>query len=400
MAADRWWRPWVTALRTRWAILGAIIFVVVNYLLYSIEHPWWTEGFTGIYPGTFTPILLAIAFFILLFATIGRRGRSFGVGFVTAFAVLTVTSMGSCTRHWADPADYLRVYSKQGLNRTARRAELSEKDKRWVDSVRSAGVDPRWGAKRLLLVRSCMESFSRRDSTKRLLPPDSASVANQRGGCSDLDAYMGRQRSGWHWRYTPPSGENGFLLEGYPDPVLGLDGPLFELDTLGLVIQRERPGAPPMLAASPIAAMRQLRECVEFMLALPPPPGAKSSAPMTVYDMRTNKGAPPQCTELRDPPQQGVGAGDLNAVILFLPQDHLPKDAAMIYSLLYVPRDDGGREFDVHARPVSFPGGAVRSYLFTHSGQLHVTAENRAATVSDPAPEACELDLAVACPPR
>ena len=362
--------------------------------MWLVDNPILHEGALRVSPGVWTPILLVIAFVLLLLAAIGWRGWSFGVGFVAALAILTVGSVGSCTGHWADPLHYLLVYQRDVEATTRNRARTTAADQKWRDSLRTAGMWRAWGARRTLLITSCIATYRRRDGARRL-PPDSATITNQGTGCRDWDAFEGR-RSGWSWRYVPSrTGDSGFVLESYPDPPIGLDGPLYLIDESGLLVERERTGAPAMLVTSPVAVMHALRVCIRQALALPRPRGSARGTSLTLEAIRNLPGSP--CPSLGVVAFGGVGAGDSNAAVIRLPQGALLNDQVTAYTLLYVPKDRTGRAFDVLARPQYFPGSGVRSYLLTEAGQLHVTAQERAATPADPAPEPCEVDLKAPC---
>jgi hypothetical protein len=327
-------------------------------------------------------------------AAIGRRGQSFGVGFVAALTMVTVASMGSCTGHWADPFRYLQRYRSEVGSTIRDRARTTTADQKWRDSLRTAGMWRSWGATRTLLIGSCIETYRKRDVTRRW-PPDSATITNQGGGCRDWDAFQGR-RSGWNWRYVPTStSPGGFVVETYPDPAIGLEGPLYRIDGSGLLVERERSGAPAMLVTSPVAVMHTLRACIRQALALSRPRGSTSATALTLEAIRNLAGS--ACPSLGSVAYGGLGAGDSNAAMIRLPQDALPGDKVTSYTLFYVPRDRSGRAFDVLARPQTYAGNGVRSYLLTGSGQLHVTTEERAATSADPAPEPCEVDLKTPC---
>jgi hypothetical protein len=387
MTPNRWWQA-------LYGVAGACVFIVLNALMWLSDHPFMQEGAQLATPGEWTPVLLVIAFVLLLLAAIGQHGRSFGVGFVAALTILTVASIGTCTRTWADPVRYLQRYQREAAATSRNRAGLIAADRKWRDSLRTAGMWRSWGATRTLLIGSCIETYRKRDATRRL-PPDSATITNQGNGCRDWDAFQGR-RSGWNWRYVPSStSPGGFVVESYPDPAIGLEGPLYRIDESGLLVERERSGVSAMLVTSPVAAMHTLQACIRQALALPRSRRSASATALTLEAIRNLPGSP--CPSLGSVAYGGLGAGDSNAAMIRLPQDAPPKDKVTSYTLFYVPRDRTDRAFDVLARPQTYAGNGVRSYLLTGSGQLHVTTEERAATSADPAPQPCEVDLKTPC---
>ena len=378
----RWWKPGY--------VLGALTCLVLS-LVFSLDR---IKSFPNPSPpaalGTYTPVVLATAFVLLLVAAIGPRGRSVGAGFLVTLLVLTIVSGGGCTSRWADPVAYNVQEIRWSLRDRRFAAQAEATEMRWRDSVRRSGLSANWGAWRTLMMRRCLQVYA--DSSSRM-PPDSLSIPSYGGLCRSPEAFHQGPQRGYTTRYVPPAAGADYRLITTPLSVLALAGPIIELDERGIVTKRDSAQAPAYASFSPVATMHALRACLDSAFA------AAGTPPPTVHDLVQSRRSP--CAPLGLTPYYGPSEArrtDENAVRVSLPVGAYGVEVVAFYILEYVPIGARfPRKFDLHARPHHFPSTGLRSYLLTAAGALHATSENRAATPADPGPLECESSVRVAC---
>lgn len=289
----------------------------------------------------------------------------------------------------------------------AREARQRAAEERWRDSLRTAGVDRAEGARRTLYRFVCIDRF--RAANGGRLPEDSAALARLQG-CGNIDGYYRPGRTGWRWRYTVTArGNTGapsrFLIEEYPDTALGLLGPIYAIDEAGVIFERARPGTSPVAYASPLPALRALRECIaaagEYVGEVYEQTGREYPV-ATLADI--GKLRDKVCSEVgleeyvaRSGDDSTIVAGP-NVAALDLPRGAKGWDVVTRWVLVYEPRGDHpGDGFDVLARPRRMPGTGARSFRLPEVGWGTVTTEHRAARADDPPPIACEMTAGEPC---
>ena len=198
---------------------------------------------------------------------------------------------------------------------------------------------------------------------------------------------------GFSTRYDPPDSTGHFALVTAPEVSLGLPGPVIELDERGVPTKRATPDQPAYAMLSPVPYMLAVRQCVDSAISL--------GRFTVLHEALVDTAGPCASVGLR-PHSFGSADSVRNArraaALLTLPAKAIGWSIALRYILEYVAPDSSAPgTFDVQARPRSYPGPGLRSFLLTAAGTLHATAENRPATPSDPAPFECEVDPRVPC---
>ena len=173
--------------------------------------------------------------------------------------------------------------------------------------------------------------------------------------------------AGWRWETVGPENQRKVVVR--PDPLLQRDGPLLEFDDAGLLVRRERDGAPAFVVDTRLRLVERLRDCLVADGSLAALPERPRCPDLKVVVFRA---------EGRGGRRVIVGAGD-------------NRDVDVQYYPAGVKRD-GGPEMHVF--------GGARRYMLDAEGRWHVRPPRTPgpAAAGDPAPHPCELDQNVPCP--
>ena len=382
---------------TPWVVIGAIVAFLFNALFAMMANPKgapFAVEAPRLVAGDFTPMVLTAIFVTSLFAAISRRGIAFAAGATGMILALSVLSLGWATKQWLDPINiirremYLADFAAKGAAKQA--AGLAS----WQASIRAKGMNRAAGVGRMLIVRKC--ALTHRDSIGRL-PRDSAELTTASKGCRGyLSQDSQQEQYAWKWRYARGTEDaQAHTVTVEPAPGIGLAGPILSVDERGMLLERAVPGAQPMFIDSPVAILRAVRECLDAAS-----PAVTRATDFYLEKMTFRLG---YCDTV-----DVVGIGNVSGLDESLTADRdntvlrrmagmearpgvVPAPGITGYGIVLV-RRPGGAQYDLLARPFSYPIYAVRNYLLSAEGTLHVTAENRAATRSDPPPHRCEQE--------
>jgi hypothetical protein len=389
--------PDVSTPRTRWGfvdallfVLGAGAFVVVNAFVYLVAHPGWPN------PGSQSDVrlpLLGIAAVVALIAVLRRPGRRFATGFVSGFFLVTVF-MGSCTTQWFTPGGTARQNAVLASRLDASHADaLVRARKKWVEQMRTRGLDEAIGVRRAFTVIDC----AARHLAKHGDYPRPRWNAPDTDQCVSTFSWMETDDAGWRITYRPVADSSarvtGFRVRITPDSALHVDGPVIESDESGLVTIRAHRGEPAHVRGSPLPAIVEtLVPCIRTNV-LPYSIGMKDPVTLTdlVFQSREACNGPVVAETIKSDPDSSLSYNPNAARLVILAPGFERYNTAAVYNLLYVPRGkrplDG---YDLYAWPMRYGDSGLRSYLLS-GDEIHVTTENRRATASDPLAPACEI---------
>ena len=364
----------------RLAVMGAVTFVVITLVaLLSL--------FSGVAaPMVITLVTLACA----IVAAFRSATRPLAVGF---FAMLLVTSVfeRDFSMIWWIALKAIGGSAAAPYKRSAKeRAKLAE----WLAlrKGRPLSLGP---------ARTLLEHLGSRDCIGRFFPPESIPATGRdliaEPGCSiyryfalgapdERGVSYGDEDHGWRWTYERlPTrtrlGTPNYLLRARPDPQLEMPGPIVARDGDGRVLIRDTDKAPWQTFSTPIPMMKRFRECVSIAADSTHPTDVRrwTSLPESAAMQRTCKGwwLPPPTTD----------DGDAVYDVRLQPPSTWPRisDHVILYRVL-----SPGR-FEIRSL------WGIRRYLLDADGNLHVTAENRWAEITDAPPESCELDIDITC---
>ena len=381
-------------------VLGILVFLLASAAMNSVRYPFLADP-RDIPIGAFSPAVLGMLAICALLAR-SPRGRAFDAGFLGSLLVAVVFIRSIFFISWYDPYFYVSRHTRRAFASVTAKRETERRDRNWRDSVHTVGLNGDDGAGRALNLGLCMRVY-RETSARHAWPPDSAALANVSPMCVVKDGVLGQRRSGWQWLYRPPtSGDTSFAIEIYPDTSLGFPGPRFVLDSRGLVLSQERPEAPGLIVISPVPALRALRQCIDSAASKARNVWGRAVSLHDINGMDWGPCQPLHLHYVSSPmtKDSSIVMTDDNALEIRLPLGIRSDTVSrMSYLVRYEPKGRSPRDgYDLNLRPPNYQPGTIRSYALLNDGSLHATSEHRAATASDPAPMACELDVTVPCP--
>jgi hypothetical protein len=400
----------VTPLTVILFVLGLCVFVPATVILFIAAYP--SFAVPGPQRDVRIPVYATLGV-LVLFTFLGRGGRAFAAGFGTGLMVLLVATVlrpyplfglpadlfgfGELGRVWISPegtkvreARFDKIAEEHG------RESLARARRKWLDMMRTRGMDEARGTLTALLATDCALKYRTQHGQ---FPADSATF--QTGQCYQWLDEISRNDDAWRLRYYPVrknGSVTGFRLALSPDTVLGFDGPIIESNEAGLVTMRAKRGAPAYVRASPLPAV------VNWVI------------PCLGANIARYTAAGEQAHTLEDL----VGRGKISCNIPLSPvdEDHDPTivhnpnvsrlivtapgferyNTTSVYNLLYAPHGKHqGEGYDLYAWPMDYGNSGVRSYLLAADGSIHVTEVRRRATLSDPLAWVCESDASVPC---
>ena len=380
-------------------LLGAATFVAANFVLFLLAYP------TMPNPGPQSDIRLPLAGVIVVVLAItfllGRAGRAFGLGFGAGMVVEMVFWSG-CTTQWTHPGGTALANAEYERRRPAEEAMAARRARgKWIGEVREHGLDLAIGVHRLGLATGCV-LFQRKKQGE--YPAMKDSLPDLGDACSELQRVKDDE-TGWRIRYTRIPGQPGdppvgFRIRAVPDTGLRMRGPLLEVDYRGIILRRDSANAPAFVVGSPLQPISSvLMDCIrKASVAMP----ESRSGVLTLRELVFYPGHCGRIQLEQVTSDGGTVLPDPNIARLFLPTTRafvgIPlEDISTSWDLTYVPHGKTPADgYDLHVRPMMYGYTGVRSYLLT-AGQIHVTWEERRATLSDPLAEECETDPTKAC---
>jgi hypothetical protein len=366
------------------ALVGAGVFIVVSFF----ASPFLTANQP--HDEFFPPVMLAAALALLLPAA-----RGFGVGFYASLLIATVA--GPFDRGlWWRPIGAMARHATRPMRdrRTARDSTAA-----WLARHRGRPLEIR-GALTLLsnLGDGCLLPL-RSDAHGLGVPPDLDGLLNY-PRCERFRVTTMRVRAewpkryetgddGWRWTFerlagSTAAGGPNFRVELRPDSILQHPGPIVEENGDGRVRVRDRDDAPWHVVDTPIPTMRRVRECV--LLAAAMAAGEGNTTALFEY-LWEGHYANRVCSEIRISSATTRDNGDHVLDVKPFVRFDVPRPPTRVVLFRMV----GEKRFEIRGRAWG------QRYLLDADGLLHVTTADRDAGVSDPAPEGCEEDTAVAC---
>lgn len=371
---------------------GALLFIVVTGFISVVSNPRFPNE-RGDLPG-YMPVTLLLLVAALGVAAWRHEGwRRVGKGFVAGYVVLT---LGQCTGRWTEAADALLpdLPKRSRPFRTTASGRVHEpvvvgRDNAAAPQRHLTFATPH-GAARLaavaLTARRC--AFAWRDSHPASGFPATRDELLAGPGCA---SGLSNRAGDWTLSFGPPSA-------GTPRPVRTLrvavhpaeayGGPLprFEIDQRGIVLKFLGGIEPPRIVASPVPAIRRLVRCAQLGLG---DMGSRSAQRGPATGMLPLPGCAGVFVPVTGPASRAEPAQVLTFSIDANSQLTSPGPDSS--SDTYVARltradSDTARAFTIDVRPV----GGGRRYFVDGTGNVHVTAEPRAATANDPLVTQCD----------
>jgi len=392
-------------------VVGICAFVVTNVFLYLVSYP----GFPGEGPQSDVRVEVGAVFVVLvLVSLLGRAGHGFARGFVTGFAMILAIAVVGPSRLpfellFAAPLSVQMWISPEGAKlrdaKLAHRIEEYSKTaavrrrQKWIAEMHHRGLDEAEGTRRALLIADCVVQY-------RL---GHGNYPRATGTVPDVDkcaAYLsGIQTDEKAWRTVyrttdkRDNGAAGFTIVEAPDTAIGLDGPIIEANEQGLFTMRAHAGAPAYIRASPLPGLVEwVMPCLGANIAAYSRLGEQA---LTMEDLigrsKISCTAVPLGPIYEDSDPTLVRNPNVSRLAVSAPGFERYNTAA-VYNVQYVMHGSRqGQGYDLYAWPMTYAYNGMRSYLLAADGSIHVTTENRRATLSDPLGFECEYDLRVPC---
>jgi hypothetical protein len=255
-------------------------------------------------------------------------------------------------------------------------ASGAERDE-WIARIRTPDLAA--GLQLAYAVRSCVHTRGLQLGAVGLAFADCGSLTQSRGDVADRTRYLSGDH-GWRWKIVPEPPETRVVI--YPDELLKVETPVFEVWESGVLVKRERPGAPAFVVRSDLPAVQQYRACLLAAASAARGAGTWNGDWVSLIDAI---GRNLTCTNLTARADEANATGMQN-VRLFLES---PAHESAYLSYRPVRSTDDGFDLLVH--------GSEHRYLLDRHGQWHVTLRMQFASESDPPPLPCEMDLKVPC---
>lgn len=352
-------------------------------------------------------IMLGLVALLIFLFGIGRR---FAVAFFGAVLLCGMATRGTVLRLWYLPVGALMHEIRPVVKPVAELHQRIDSKNDWVSATSAQTLEGLPGVRMVGELQRCAEDFRAADSVHSY--PRKATDITSSTECSTLvetridgtgpTRYVLGTDRGYRWQYLPRRSTTPDVMDGYqlriaPDSLLEKAGPSYVSGEDGVIVEYATVQSKGMVAANPVAFLRDMRPCVAQLRAErkrrasrkdsyyvePTPFGAASSACPDIA-MRLRRDTDGTMATVAFPVHERQGE--------FL-------DTAVVYDVRYVPLDIEGATFELYAAPSAatrVPGG-VRRYLIAGDGSVHVTREPRDPTVLDPGPKACELDPNTPC---
>jgi hypothetical protein len=245
-----------------------------------------------------------------------------------------------------------------------------------------ARMDPRMGLHYAHEVEGCVAQYG---VMPELLEKGCTNLAVGRGDKPHTFRYLAED-NGWRWRVEGLA----FTPDPHPTVVVYLDevlGPseVFEIWESGVMVRRERQGAPAMIVRSDLPIVERYRQC---LIEAAPRGLADGTWSGKWEELLTAMGRSTSCRDYEAQIEQPNSTGGQNFRLIVQPEDR-------IVNMRYAPvQPSAGREgsFDL------FLVTAMRRFMIDRDGRWHARkAQSGFATLTDPGPLACELKPEIAC---
>ena len=351
---------------------------------------------------------------VAIFAITFPGGLRFALAFGTTLLVLSAGTRGLLLKLWSTPVYAVADAAQPLWAPIAAQRQQSARKREWIAAASAQTLEAIHGVRMARLLEDCIERSRVADPLASY--PHNADVITSTGYCTTLARdrigadvadslrYTLNEDHGYRWSYTPaPAGVDGrivrYSIRVEPDSLINKPGPLYVSDENGLLVERARADAPAMAAGSPEPILKDMLPCIA---QLEPERRRRRSRQNYYYSEPTAfDAAMSACPDLAGRFRKNEEAGGVTLSVPIHEQRGVFLDTAAVYLLTYTPLDIEGVDFELRAAPVTMSGGRIRSgmrrYLVTADGSVHVTREARDATVSDPAPDACEADPQAVC---
>jgi hypothetical protein len=175
------------------------------------------------------------------------------------------------------------------------------------------------------------------------------------------------------------------------------------VDNRGLIVRRDSANGPTYAVGSPLQPISAvLMDCIRKNSVSPEVEANAGTRAMTLRDLVFY---PRHCGRIQLEQVKtdgGYVVDDPNVARLFLPTTRafvgIPlDDISTSWDLTYVAHGKTPADgYELQVRPMMYGFTGIRSYLMTER-EIHVTWEDRRATVTDPLAEACELKPRIPC---
>jgi len=255
-------------------------------------------------------------------------------------------------------------------------ASTSER-KEWVARIQTP--DLRAGLQLAYQVHSCVGTRGLQIGAMGLAMADCSFLTETRGDVADRTRYLSSDM-GWRWKIVDQPPEKRVVI--YPDELLTVETPVFEVWASGVLVRRERPGAPAFVVGSVLPAVQEYRACLLAAASAARGAGTWNGSWVSLIDAIGRNSTCPTLTVQAD---EANVTGMQNVRLFLASPDH---ESAYV-SYRPVGSTEGG--FDL------LVPGSGRSFLLDSRGEWHVTRRMKFATESDPPPWPCEIDVAVPC---
>ena len=270
---------------------------------------------------------------------------------------------------------YLDVVIPNTPSRTA--PASSREQSRWKEQM--TRMDPRMGPHYAHQVESCVASYG---AVPDFMVTQCPQLAVGRGDKPHRFRYLSDD-NGWRWRVEGV----GFTPDAHPSVVVYLDeslGPseVFEIWDSGVLVRRERQGAPAMLVRSDLPIVERYRQCL-----LDAAPGAREDGTWSGKweELLPAVGRATTCRDYEAQLEDPNPTGGQNFRLILQPN-------SQIVEMRYAPVRDERGGFEL------FLVNTIRRFMLDRDGRWHARrARSGFATKTDPGPLACELNPQIAC---
>jgi len=259
-----------------------------------------------------------------------------------------------------------------------RTAPASAAERReWLAQIRTP--DMAAGLQLAHEVQSCVDTRGLQLGAAGLAVPGCGSLPETRGDVADRTRYLSND-AGWRWKVVPEPPEQRVVI--YPDELLKAETPVFEVWSSGVLMKRERPGAPAFIVRSDLPTVQRYRACLLAAASAARADGTWNGDWVSLIDAIGRRYTCSNLTAQAD----AANVTGMQNLRLFVDS---PDRESVFLSYRPVRSADGG--FDL------LLGGSGRRFLLDRLGQWHVTRRMLFAGESDPPPLPCETDPTVPC---
>lgn len=387
------------------AFAGAAVFLVVNLLLLIDRCPPSSSGFGwNCSQGALHHFeVLLIAGALTVVALLGRRARTFSLGFFGGLLTMAATTMGSCTPSWGDPVKAVTITVERRRAERARERELVAARERWIAAMNQQTLDVPRGVYMVGDVLTCAQGFA---NTHGGTP---AAREGQLSHCINLREYSasydldpprryeiptnGDRRAmqspderlqgdpAWRIHYEVlPTGV--IVVHGAPDSRLAHTGPLMRADSSGTFELQAAPNAP-RFSISPVFDLREMVACLK---GVPEEVERRTQERGGVsYGWFLTSMTKRLCRQF-EAKLRAMSPNDENATLLVVSLPVGP-DGKVIpvvaYKVAFLIRQPANAPYAFDLSAIATTPGLPR-YFATFEGTIHTTMEWRVPTADDP----------------